>query len=151
MPNAERIELIHQHGDGTYKLESIHVADVAHGDPAKNVLVEDNDIVAVYKNTEAQFIAAHQVRIEGEVVTPGFYPRGEGMRLTEAAAHCGLVPPRRHPNVEIAHARRSVDARKTRQAASCPSHFDTQFAVRPAGRHSPGRWRRDRRAGHGRH
>ena len=129
LPNAERIEIIHQHGDGTFKLEPVLVADVAHGDPAKNVVLEDNDIVAVYKNTEAQFIAGHQVRVVGEVVTEGFYPRGEGMRLTDALRLAGWFRPGAHPSVQIAHARRSADAKDTNGIVAV--QFDTQMKCAP--------------------
>ena len=110
LKDAESIELIHQHGDHTYKIENVRVADIVHGDRMRDLLVEDDDIVAVYSNKQAGYMPEHVVRIEGEVGTPGFYPRGEGMKLTDLLRMAGKFKPGASPKVVIAHARRSIDA-----------------------------------------
>lgn len=110
LPNAERIEIIHQHGDGTFGLDPVLIADVAHGDKARDVVLQDNDVVAVYTNRQAAFQSDHLVRIEGDVNTPGFYPRAEGMKLTDLLRLSGHFKPGANPRVVVAHARRSVDS-----------------------------------------
>ena len=110
LPNAERIEIIHQHGDGTYGLDPVLVADIAHGDKSRDIGLQDNDVVAVYSNRQAAFQSEHLVRIEGDVNTPGFYPRAEGMKLTDLLRLSGSFKPGANPKVVIAHARRSVDS-----------------------------------------
>lgn len=109
LQDAERIELIHQRGDHTVKYEPVRVADVVHGDKAHDLLVEDNDIVAVYSNRQAGFIPDHKVRIEGEVVTTGWYARGEDMHLTDLIRLAGRFKPGASPKVMVAHSRRAVD------------------------------------------
>ena len=110
LPNAESIELIHQHGDGTFGLDPVLVADIAHGDKSRDIVLQDNDVVAVYTNRQAAFQSDHLVRIEGDVNTPGFYPRAEGMKLTDLLRLAGKFKPGANPKVVIAHARRSVDS-----------------------------------------
>jgi protein involved in polysaccharide export with SLBB domain len=110
LKDAESIELIHQHGDHTYKIENVRVADIVHGDKSRDLAVEDDDIVAVYTNKQAGYMPEHVVRIEGEVNTPGFYPRGEGMKLTDLLRMAGKFRPGASPKVVIAHSRRAIDA-----------------------------------------
>ena len=106
MPDAEQIVVLHQHGDGTFAYEYATVAEVTHG--AKDAVVQDNDMVAVYRIGEAQFTPEHVVSIRGAVNGEGYYPRGENMHLSELIRNAGGFKPGAGLAVKVAHARRAV-------------------------------------------
>jgi protein involved in polysaccharide export with SLBB domain len=109
LPDAEMVVVEHNHGDGTKKYEFVSVADVVHNNTAKDIALEDNDIVAVYRNGETDFIPEHKVMILGAVQTPGMYDRGEGMKLSELIKLAGDFKPEAGEKVVVAHARRPAD------------------------------------------
>ncbi|MCS6777253.1 MAG: SLBB domain-containing protein [Chloroherpetonaceae bacterium] len=111
----DRAVLLHQHGDGTYRYEYFSIADAQAGKPDQNPLVQDNDLLVVYRVGEAQFTPERVVRIEGAVLAPGVYPRGEGMKLSELIALAGGFRPDAGGSVVVAHARKVVDMPDTMQ------------------------------------
>ena len=108
LPDADTVVVEHQHGNGSsrYVIDTIHqISETSsQGDPA----LQDNDIVAVYSNSESRFIPPHRVTIRGYVVAPGQYDRGEGMRLSDLLRISGGFLPDAGTKVEISHAREVV-------------------------------------------
>ena len=92
--------LLHQRGDGTYAYDYVNLRAVLSGDADEDKPVLDNDILAVYRIGEAHFTPDHTVKILGDVVAPGLYARGEGMRLSDLLKLAGAYKPgggtRRH-------------------------------------------------------
>ncbi len=119
----ERAELLHQRGDGTFAYEQINLAAAIAGDPKNNVLIEDNDLLAIYNVGEANFTPEHVVSVLGEVVAPGIYPRGAGMKLSEVVQLAGGFRPGSGGTVRLTHARRSVDANQS-SAITVAVNFD---------------------------
>ena len=109
LPDADMVVLVHQRGDGTYKQESVSIADIVHSVPGRDLLLEDNDIVGIYSNAQSHFIPIHEVQIAGQVLTPGIYPRGEGMRVSDLLKYAGGFLPDAGTEVVIGHARRALD------------------------------------------
>lgn len=105
----ERAVLLHQNGDGTYAMEYIRLADLERGDRSKEPALQDNDILAIYRIGEAQFEPERMVSIQGEVVSPGPFPRTEGMRLTDLLKLSGGFKPSAGARVVVAHARRAAE------------------------------------------
>lgn len=105
-----RAVLLHQHGDGTFGYDYVNLTAAMQGDPTADVVVQDNDRLAVYRVGEAQFTPDHLVSIRGAVVTEGIYPRGEGMRLSQLLNLAGGFKPNAGTSVVVAHARKPVDA-----------------------------------------
>jgi protein involved in polysaccharide export with SLBB domain len=101
--------LLHQHGDGTFTYEKVRLADAVNGGGDANVLLQDNDLLAVYRVGEATFTPDHLVSVRGEVVAPGVYPRGERMKLTDLIAIAGGFKPNAGHAVILAHAHRYLD------------------------------------------
>jgi protein involved in polysaccharide export with SLBB domain len=99
----KRAVLLHQNGDGTYAYDFIHVDDALSGDPAQDFPVHDNDILALYRVGEAEYTPDHLVSIEGEVVSPGLYPRGDGMHLTDLLKIAGGLKPDAGMSVTVTH------------------------------------------------
>lgn len=110
-PDAHQDEavLLHQRADGTYRYQTIRLGDALRGDPAHDVLIEDNDVFAVYRAGEARFTPERTVSIRGEVVTPGVYPRGEDMKLSDLLKVAGGFRPGAGSQVSVARPRRSAD------------------------------------------
>ncbi len=111
LPDAylNRAVLLHQRGDGTYAYDYVNLHDVLSGDdPTQDLPIEDNDILAVYRVGEAHFTPDHTVKILGDVVAPGLYARGEGMRLSDLLKLAGAFKPGGGTRVTVAHARRPV-------------------------------------------
>lgn len=125
MPDAEMVVVEHQHGDGTKQYETVSVADLVGTTTAKDVRIEDNDIVAVYRNGETQYIPNHRVTVRGAVQSPGIYDRGEGMRLSSLLQISGGFLPDAGTKVVIAHARRPVDTQRG-DAQSVAVLFDSR-------------------------
>lgn len=106
-PDAEldQAVLLHQHGDGSYGLEYVNVASILHGTPGADPLLQDNDVLAVYRVGEAHYEPKHVVTIDGDVVAPGPYPRAEGMKLSDLIRLAGGFKPDASRGVTVAHAR----------------------------------------------
>ncbi len=102
---TNEIRILHQHGDGTYAYQFVNLARVLRDDPTQNIVLQDRDIVAVYTEEEAHYTPEHTIRVEGEVVSPGKYKRGENMRLSEALKLAGWFTPSAGDRVQVAHAR----------------------------------------------
>jgi protein involved in polysaccharide export with SLBB domain len=105
----DRAVLEHQHGDGTYDLNFVSIAQAIKGDPRQNVAIQDNDILAVYRNDEAHFEPEHFVTIRGDVVAQGVYPRSNSMRVSDLMTLAGGFRPGGGTRVVLAHARRPAD------------------------------------------
>lgn len=105
-----RAIVLHQRGDGSFAYDYPNLFSAIKGDLTSDVFIEDNDLVAVYKTSEANFTPERVVSIRGEVVAPGVYPRGESMKLSDLIKNAGGFKPGATPNVTVAHARRFVDA-----------------------------------------
>ena len=112
--SLDRAVLLHQRGDGTYAYEFVRLGAALQGDTAQDMTVQDNDVLAVYRVGEAQWTPQSVVSIQGAVVTPGDYPRGEGMTLGDLFRLAGGLLPGAGKRVSIAHARHpSSDAATT--------------------------------------
>src|SRR4029079_12916215 len=103
--STEQAYLMRQKPDGTFGYEFVSLTAALKDDPKSNVLVQDKDVLAVYKSDEARFTPVHQVSIQGEVVTPGAYARGDNMTVSDAIRIAGGVTPRAGTRLLIAHAR----------------------------------------------
>jgi protein involved in polysaccharide export with SLBB domain len=97
--------LLHQRGDGTYAYKFVQLAAALQGDAAQDTTIQDNDILAVYKVGEAQFTPNPIVSIQGDVVTPGDYPHGTDMKLSDLLKLAGGLRPGAAKRITIAHAR----------------------------------------------
>ena len=97
--------LLHQRGDGTYAYKFVRLAAALQGDTTQDSMIQDNDILAVYKVGEAQFTPNPIVSIQGEVVTPGDYPHGMDMKLSDLLKLAGGLRPGAAKRITIAHAR----------------------------------------------
>jgi len=108
LPEAytDQAYLLHQRGDGSFGYDFVNLGAALKDDSKNNVLVQDKDVLAVYQANEAHFTPDHQVNIQGEVVTPGQYARGENMKLSDAIKIAGGLTPRAGERILIAHARR---------------------------------------------
>ncbi|BDI28878.1 hypothetical protein CCAX7_009290 [Capsulimonas corticalis] len=104
-----RSALLHQHSDGTFAYDYVNLETLLAGDATQDVKVQDNDVLAVYKIGEAQFEPNHVVIVRGEVVAPGTYPRGEGMRLSDALKLAGGFKPNAGTQVIVTHAHKIGD------------------------------------------
>ncbi|MGO8673108.1 MAG: SLBB domain-containing protein [Capsulimonadaceae bacterium] len=108
MPEAytPHAALLHQRPDGSYAYEFIDLDEAMKENPADNVMLLDHDVLAVYTTAQAQFVPRHTFSIKGEVVTPGTdYPRGDGMRLSDALRLAGGPTPQAGDLIQLAHAR----------------------------------------------
>ncbi len=102
-----RAVLLHQHGDGTFAYDYLSLHDILSGsDPSQDLLIQDNDVLAVYRVGEAHFTPDHTVKVLGNVVAPGLYARGENMRLSDLLKLSGGFKPGGGTRVTVAHARR---------------------------------------------
>lgn len=101
----EQAVLLHQRADGSYVYDYINLNEAIKENPKHNLLLRDGDLLAVYRMDEVQFTPSHTVRIQGEVVSPGVYPRGEGMRLSDVLRLAGGLTPRAGDRIQVAHAR----------------------------------------------
>jgi len=100
--------LLHQKPDGSYQYEFVNLAQAMSDSPSDNVLLQDHDVLGVYKIGEAQFVPQHTFSIKGEVVAPGDnYPRGDGMHLSDAVHLAGGLLPSAGDRISIAHARQN--------------------------------------------
>ena len=112
--SLERAVLLHQRGDGTYAYEFVRLGAALQGDAAQDAAVQDNDILAVYRTGEAQWTPQQTVSIQGAVVAPGDYPRGDKMTLGDLFKLSGGLLPGAGKRVSVAHARHpSTDAATT--------------------------------------
>ena len=107
LPDAylNRAVLLHQRGDGTYAYDYVNLRDVLSGSTGADQPILDNDILAVYRIGEAHFTPDHTVKILGDVVAPGLYARGDGMRLSDLLKLAGAFKPGGGTRVTLAHAR----------------------------------------------
>ena len=119
LPDAyqNRAVLLHQRGDGTYAYDYVNLRAVLGGDAAQDQPIQDNDVLAVYRIGEAHFTPDHTVKVLGNVVAPGLYARGEGMRLTDLLKVAGAYRPGGGTRVTLANARRSESAAASLVAA----------------------------------
>ena len=126
----ERAELLHQRGDGTFEYEQINIAQAIKHDPKHDVLIEDNDLLAVYNVNEATFTPDHVVSVRGQVVAPGIYPRGIGDKLSDVLQRAGGFRPGSGGTVMLTHARRNVDANHG-EAVTIAVNFDNRGHCAP--------------------
>ena len=105
LPEAylSRVVLLHQRPDGSFSYDYVDAAAWANGDLSDDPIVQDNDILAVYRDDEAHFTADHTVRIDGEVVAPGTYARGEHMHVSDLVKLAGGFTPKAQPIVFVSH------------------------------------------------
>jgi protein involved in polysaccharide export with SLBB domain len=131
LPDAylNRAVLLHQRGDGTYAYDYISLRDILSGDQSANLPVLDNDILAVYRNGEAHFTPDHTVKILGNVVTPGLYARGEGMRLSDLLKQAGAFKPGGGTRVTVAHARRPITDKVIQVASAQTVDYSAEQTV----------------------
>ena len=107
LPEAhmERAELLHQRPDGTFAFQQINLAEVVKENPAHNLLLEDRDLLAVYRADETRFSPERFVTLVGESVSTGKFPRGEGMRLSHLLQMAGGLRPTAAGRIVVARAR----------------------------------------------
>lgn len=106
----ERAVLLRQRPDGTFRYEYLNLKT---GAASLDTALQNNDVLAVYRVGEAQWAPEHLVSIHGEVVAPGVYPRGEGMRVSDVLVLAGGFRPGAGGRVVVAHPRRSADQPET--------------------------------------
>ena len=104
----DRAVLLHQNGNGTYDYQFLNLHNLLIGTEPDTLLL-DNDRLMLYKTGEAQFEPEHVVTLRGEVVAPGVFPRGKGMRLSDLFKVSGGLKPGGGTRVVIAHVRRSIE------------------------------------------
>ncbi len=124
LPDAylNRAVLLHQRGDGTYAYDYVSLRDIDAGDQSADLPIQDNDVLAIYRSGEAHFTPDHTVKILGNVLAPGLYARGEGMRLSDLLKVVGAFKPGGGTRVTVAHARRPVTDKAVQVAsAAIPS------------------------------
>jgi len=102
---TRRAILLHQHPDGSYTYDYVNINAAMTGNPISDPLLQEKDVLAVYRTDEAHFTPDHTVKIVGEVVTPGTYPRGDGMHLSDLIRVAGGLTPQAGDEIAIAHAR----------------------------------------------
>jgi protein involved in polysaccharide export with SLBB domain len=110
-PNAytHEAKLLHQRPDGSFEYEFLDLDAAMKNDPANNVLLMDHDVLAIYTINEAHFVPKHTFSIVGEMVTPSNdYPRGDGMRLSDALRLAGGPTPKAGHLIQLAHARQEI-------------------------------------------
>ena len=119
LPDAylNRAVLLHQRGNGTYAYDYVNLRGVLDGDAAQDPAIQDNDVLAVYRIGEAHFTPDHTVKVLGDVVAPGLYARGEGMRLTDLLKVAGAYKPGGGTRVTLANARKPETTAATLLAA----------------------------------
>lgn len=79
---------------------AFNLAKAMSGDPANNVLLENRDVVQIYKDNT--FFPTRAVSIAGEVNKPGSYPRLRNMTLTDLIIDAGgLTELATTKNIEI--------------------------------------------------
>ncbi len=112
LPEAyvEQAVLLHQNEDGTYSYNYVKLPLTMAGADSDNPLLQDKDVLAVYRTDEARFTPEHVFTISGEVTSPGIFLRGEGMKLRDALKLSGGVTPRAGEKVFVTRAR--VDKNK---------------------------------------
>jgi len=135
LPDAylNRAVLLHQRGDGTYEYQYVSLRPAQAGNPDADPLVLDNDILAVYRIGEAHFTPDHTVKILGDVVGPGLYPRGEGMKISDLVKLAGAYKPGGGTVVMISHARQSNTALPSPVAPPVVVAFNGAGVLAPSG------------------
>ncbi|MCC6729783.1 MAG: SLBB domain-containing protein [Chthonomonadales bacterium] len=110
LPEAyvERAVILRQNPDGTYRYLYANLAKALQDDPENNLPLQDHDKLAVYRVDEARFTPEHTVKILGEVVAPGPYPRGENMKLSDALKLAGGLTPGASDRIVVAHGYQEV-------------------------------------------
>lgn len=101
--------LLHQNGDGSFSWDKIRLPDIEHGVKSSDPMLQDNDVLAIYRVDEAQFQPDHVVTIKGEVVGAGVYPRVDGMRLSDLLEVSGGFRPNAGSSVTVTHANKVLD------------------------------------------
>ena len=131
LPDAylNRAVLLHQRGDGTYAYDYVSLRAITDGDKTADLPVLDNDVLAIYRNGEAHFTPDHTVKILGNVVTPGLYARGDGMRLSDLLKQAGAFKPGGGTRVTVAHSRRPVGEGIIQVASSQTVDYTAQQTV----------------------
>ena len=135
LPDAylNRAVLLHQRGDGTFAYDFVNLRAIRDGgDVAEDLPVQDNDILAVYRIGEAHFTPDHTVKVLGDVVAPGLYARGEGMKLSDLLKLAGAFKPGGGTRVTVAHARQP-DHRRRRPRSRRSTWSTTRRDRRPLG------------------
>ena len=105
LPDASLVVDEERKGDGSRIYHYAPITELKESGSKLNIIVHDNDLIAVYTNAEAQYIPDHRVSILGKVTGPGEYDRGEGMTLTDLIKLAGGFLPDSGFHVTIAHAR----------------------------------------------
>ncbi len=106
----DRAVLLHQHGNGTYDYDFLSIDQALKNDENSNVVIQDNDILALYRVGEAHFEPEHFVTVRGDVVAPGVYPRSTTMRISDLMTLAGGFKPGGGTRVVLAHARQTAEA-----------------------------------------
>lgn len=134
LPDAylERAILLHQPDDGSAPImEYVNLAAILHGDSSKDLLVLDNDHLAIYSVGQAQFTPDHIVTIKGKVVAPGPYARSKDMRLSDLLMVSGGFTPDAGSQVVVTHARRVVDTPSSTTLQVVAVNFDSHGKCAP--------------------
>lgn len=127
----ENAILMHQYGDGKTKYEEINISEALKDNPKHNVMIEDNDLLSLYKVGEAKFVPDGIVHIKGFVNAPGIYKRGEGMKLSQLLRIAGGFTPKAGSEVTVAHARRVLDGVNADFSKKVTIAFDSQGRCAP--------------------
>ncbi|HSV74209.1 MAG TPA: SLBB domain-containing protein [Chthonomonadales bacterium] len=102
---GDGLVLLHQKPDGRFAYRFLSLTRTLAEDPEHNPILQDRDVLAVYRAGEAAFAPERQIEVRGEVTAPGFYPRGEGMRLSDALRLAGGLTPSAGDAVQVTRAR----------------------------------------------
>jgi protein involved in polysaccharide export with SLBB domain len=105
--------LLHNKPDGSHSYDYVNLKAALADDPQHNVIIQDKDVLAIYRTDEARFTPEHVVTVEGEVNRPGKYPRGEGWKLSDVLRVVGGLTDRAGERILVAHARTEETAAPT--------------------------------------
>jgi protein involved in polysaccharide export with SLBB domain len=105
----EQAYVMRQRGDGSFGMVKFNLVGLMNAVPGQDPELEDNDIVSIYRVTEANFTPDRSVTLVGEVTAPGVYPRFDGMRLNDLIELSGGLKPGAGGSILVAHARRRLD------------------------------------------
>ncbi|MHB8994837.1 MAG: SLBB domain-containing protein [Armatimonadota bacterium] len=93
LPGAyvDRAQLVRVDPNQKLQYLSVELAAALKGDPQANVILQDNDLLAI--RTHEEMGGPREVRVEGEVITPHLYTRLEGMKVSDLIFAAGGLKP----------------------------------------------------------
>ena len=135
LPDAylSRAVLLHQRGDGTYAYDYVNLHEALGGNAEEDKAILDNDVLAIYRIGEAHFTPDHTVKVLGDVVAPGLYARGEGMKISDLVKLSGAYKPGGGTVVTLSHARQPNTATPSLVTAPVIVAYNGAGTLAPSG------------------